>query len=339
MFTARSASVLLLNSACGLSTFGISDGDPGSASQPTGSATALTTTGEPPTSTISPPATATTGTPEACQDPPECQVGEIEDGVLCGGCGVMRRTCQSDCTWTPVTCMEALDTCAYWLLPEDAKEWQRIPVDPTAPFAPTTTVRAATDLGPQKQIYVFTSSTFHVLDVTTRTWTSAGNLDTLFPHITGKQLWWVHSITIDPPDTVVSLAAGDDAFAYKFTDATKTFTLDIQTPCCGASWDAPDAPASPDAPRDAWSRLGDPDSWLPGDPKTLCELTDPSPVYAYSAYITNENIYSQDLGYCFDFYAPTPYALFTPFSYPGAPDSALIGGAASLDGLWIFRGE
>ena len=48
----------------------------------------------------------------------------------------------------------------------------------------------------------------------------------------------------------------------------------------------------------------------------------------------------QDIGNCFDYYAPQEYVSFTPFDYPGAPPHAAIGAILynNVGGLWVFRG-
>lgn len=359
MFMARRTSGLLVCAACNLDTFGVSNGasdDPGATTRASSGDIPTTTIASADTSTTTTSATATddittddittdgitsTGAAPVCQDPPECQIGEVEDGMQCGACGVLRRVCQPDCTWSALTCTEDLDTCAYWRLPTNARQWTRVPVDPQAPFAPKSTVLAAIDLGPQHRIYALTATTYHVLTTTTQTWTGAGDRDAIFPQIAGKPLYWADSLTNTPPDTSVTLMAGAEAFSYTFKGATTTFEHTATVPCCGNDWMAPNAPPTPYDVRDIWSRLDDPDGWLAGDPTTLCALDPPMPLYGYSVAVGDADgvIYLADLGYCFDFYPPVPYAQFTPFTYPGAPDNNQIGGAASLDGLWIFRGE
>lgn len=116
--------------------------------------------------TQAPTTAPTTGAAGNCEVPPECQVGAVETGAQCEGCGVLRRTCQADCTWTPMACEEELSTCAYWFLPENEVAWQRFPVDPQATFAPKDTVLAAVALAPQQQIYVLTATNYHVFSTT-----------------------------------------------------------------------------------------------------------------------------------------------------------------------------
>ena len=113
--------------------------------------------------------------------------------------------------------------------------------------------------------------------------------------------------------------AGTEAFAYTFQAGTSTFKLDAQVPCCGDDWVGPNAPPDPvTSVRAGWARLDDPDGWIPGNPTDLCALDPPMPLYGYSVAIGDGLVYPQDIGYCFDFYPPIPYAQFTPFSYPGA---------------------
>jgi hypothetical protein len=280
----------------------------------------------------------TTAPTDNCQLAPECQVGAVEDGPQCDSCGVMRRTCQTDCTWTPMTCQQDLDTCAYWMLPPDASAWKRVPVDPDAAFAPKDPVLAAIGLVPQKQIYALTATSYHVLSTATETWTAAGDRDALFPQLAGLPLYHATGLTTEPPDTIVTLVAGTQAFSYTYVGAQNTLEYVSVLPCCGDDWKGPNAP-DPFAVRDSWTRLGDPDAWLPGDPQTLCDLPEPKPIYAYQLSIGDGFVYPQDIGYCFDFYPPIPYEQFPPFTLTGAPANDLVGGAVHVDALWVFRGE
>ena len=305
------------------------------------------TTGEPTTRTTGATETTptttdatTTGALDSCQLAPECTAGTVEDGAPCDSCGLLRRTCQPDCTWSPQTCEPAPETCEYWLLAPMEKQWQRVPVDPNAAFAPKGPVLTAIALEPQQQIYVLTADSYHVFSTTTKTWTTAGGRDDIFPQIAGQMLFHGTGLTNKPPDVIVTLAAGTEAFAYTYLADSASFQLDAQVPCCGPNWVGPNAPPNPlAAVRAGWARIGDPDGWIAGDLQTLCGLAEPTPVYGYSIAIGDGFVYPQDIGYCFDFYPPVPFAQFPPFGYPGAPANNLIGGAAWVEGLYIFRGE
>ena len=340
---------------CGLNTYGISEGQTAStaavgdtgtsaddgatttaAATTTGEATTGVTTGE--TTTGVTTADLNTGAVGNCQLAPECEAGAVETGGPCDSCGVLRRTCQADCTWTPMVCEQDLATCEYWVLPSNELVWQRVPVDPAAQFAPKETVLAAIGVAPQQQIYVLTANSYHVLSTVTRTWLSAGPRDALLPQLAGLPLHLALEVTTKPPDTIVNVLAGAEMFAYTFYDGSDA-GLDAQVPCCGPNWEGLNAPPDPYAMRDDWGRVGDPEGWIPGDVVALCGLDEGTPFYGYSVAIGNGFVYPRDIGYCFDFYPPIPYDQFTPFAYPGRPANDLIGGAAWVDGLWIFRGE
>jgi len=280
-----------------------------------------------------------TGAVGNCQLAPECEAGAVESGEQCDSCGVMRRTCQADCTWTPMACEQDLGTCEYWVLPSNEFVWQRVPVDPAAPFAPKETVLAAIALAPQQQIVVFTATSYHVLSTVTRTWVLSAPREMVFPEIAGLPLYHVSGIAKDPPDTIITVVAGNQAYAYTYHGDGATVEFVAKLPCCGEDWTGPDAPPTPYVVRDGWGRLGNPEGWIPGDVVALCSLQPEDPFYGYSVAIGNGFVYPQDIGYCFDFYPPIPYDQFTPFTYPGRPANELVGGAAWVDGLWIFRGE
>lgn len=282
--------------------------------------------------------TPTTGPAGNCELAPECKPGEIETGALCDRCDVQRRTCTDDCTWTPMACEQDLATCEYWLLPAGTQQWERVAVDPLATFAPKETVLAAISLAPQQTIYALTATSYHMFSTEKRVWTAAGARDSILPQISGQALAHATGLTVDAPDTIVTLVAGTEAFSYTYVGATNTFDYVGKTPCCGEDWTGPNAP-DPFAVRDSWSKIGDPEGWTPTDVQGLCGLDEPVPVFGYQVSIGDELVYPQDVGYCFDFYPPVPYAQFTPFSYPGAPPNELIGGVEYVDGLWVFRGE
>jgi hypothetical protein len=301
----------------------------------TATTTVTTTTGETTTATT---ADVSTGAVGNCQLAPECEAGAVETGGPCDSCGVLRRTCQADCTWTPMACEQDLTTCEYWVLPSNEFVWQRVPVDPAAQFAPKETVLAAVGLAPQQQIYVLTANNYHVLSTVTRTWLASGPRDVLLPQIAGLPLHLALEVTVEPPDTVVNVLAGTEVFAYTIVDGSDV-NFDAQVPCCGPNWEGQNAPLDPYALRDGWGRIGDPEGWIPFALNTICDVPDGTPIYGYGVIVGNGLVYPQDIGYCFDFYPPIPYDQFTPFAYPGRPANELVGGTAWVDGLWVFRGE
>jgi len=319
------------------------EADPGTEGDPATTGTATTATTDAPTTDVSTTDVPTTAAPTTdplgnCAIAPECEAGAVEDGELCGACGVMRRSCQGDCTWTPQSCEQDLSTCSHWYLPPGETTWKRLPVDPQAALAPSDTVLAAVGLEPVSKIYVLTASTYHVLSTANNSWIAAGPRDALFPEFAGQPLYHAAGLANDPPDVIVHHVAGTRAYNYTYKATQDFFAYEGQVDCCGANWTGINAP-DPYAVRDGWGRIGDPQGWIPGDVQTLCGLDEPVPLYGYQLSIGDGFVYPQDIGYCFDFYPPIPFAQFTPFSYPGAPANELIGGAAYVDGLWIFRGQ
>ncbi len=316
-----------------------------SASETTSEPTTTQTTTSSPTTTTDPsttqdPTATTTGNQGNCQLAPECTPGSVEEGGPCDNCGVLRRTCQPDCVWSPQACEFAPETCEYWLLPPGGQEWKRVPADPNASFAPKDPVLSAIALEPQQQIYVLTATTYHVFSTTQNTWTAAGTRDAILPQISGQMLFHGNGLADQPPDVIVTLVAGTDAYLYTYLAGSNTLQFDLQVPCCGDDWMGPNAPQNPlGGVRDGWGRIGDPDGWITGDVQSLCNLEMPTPVYGYSIAIGDGFVYPQDIGHCFDFFPPVPYNEFGPFGYPGAPPNNLVGGAAWVDGLYIFRGE
>jgi len=99
-----------------------------------------------PTTGASSTGVVTTGVAGNCELAPECEAGAVETGALCDSCGVLRRSCQADCSWTPMVCEQDLETCAYWRLPTGDRAWKRIAVDPGAAFAPSRLARRPVDL-------------------------------------------------------------------------------------------------------------------------------------------------------------------------------------------------
>ena len=280
----------------------------------------------------------TTGAVGNCQVAPECDPGAIEVGALCDDCGVQRRTCTADCSWTPMACELDLSTCEYWVLPVNEKVWQRVAVDPAAEFAPKEAVLATIGLEPQQQILALTATKFHVFATTTRTWIKAGKRGDLLPELAEQPLHSALEITTSPPETASNVIAGAEVFAYSFTGDGLAVSYIGKVPCCGPQWTTPNAP-DPYAVRDLWGRFGDPEGWISGDVATLCDLDPDTPLHGYSVAIGDGVVYPQEIGNCYDFWPPIPYDQFGPFTYPGRPPSGLIGGAAWVAGLWIFRGE
>lgn len=283
------------------------------------------------------PTTGTTGPATSCELAAECEAGTVELGAQCDSCGLLTRKCQSDCTWSPQICDEHLETCAYWVLPQGAKEWQRHPVDPDTKHGPTAPIRTAFPLNSEGLLYALTDATFHVLDTVTHTWVASGDRAARFPDLGVLPIYHGDGFTADGEvDSNVTLVAGEQFFAYQQKQGTGEFALVKQGPCCGDDWSKPDSPDFHQI-RDSFGELQNLEGWAMGDVQALCMLDAPTPFLGYSISITDDLVHQQEVGHCFDFFPAVPYATFVPFSYPGAPRSQQIGGAAWLKGLWVLR--
>jgi len=311
-----------------------SDGSTSAAESTGATAPTSSTTADPSSSSTTDDLT-TTGSD--CPADAPCEPGAVEDLELCGACGVHRRSCGEACTWGAPACELDLDSCAGWYLPENGAAWKRLPVDPNAAFAPTQPVLAAIGLTPQRLIYALTADRYHIFATDTLTWIEAGQRAAIFPELAGQQLFHGDGIAAEPPHSIITLVAGQSAYSYLYLDGV--FYFNEVNPCCGPDWQAPDAPPSPYAVRDLFLRIGNDQGWIEGNHAALCDLNNGESFLAYSLAIGDGAVYPQDIGYCFDFYAPIPFSQFAPFTYPGAPSNDLIGGAAWVDGLFIFRGE
>lgn len=309
---------------------------PGGSTDDAAATGAPTTTQDPGTSG-EPTTTGSTGPAASCDGASQCQVGAVELGEPCDSCGQLTRTCQPDCTWGPAVCEEQPATCAYWVLPQGATTWTRVAVDPDAEFAPSAAVRAAFPLAPDGRIYVLTDDSYHVLSTPDRAWIASGTRTSLFPELAALPLHHGDAFTqIGATDSGVTLVAGEQFFAYSHVLGTSDFDLVKQDVCCGDDWSKPDSPDF-HLVRDSWGELENLEGWAVGDVQALCGLDTPTPYEGYSVSITDDQVHLQEVGHCFDFFPASPYVDFTPFTYPGAPRSQQVGGAAWLGGLWIFR--
>lgn len=330
----RAPILLCLLTAC----FTDDEGRPGVTAVPPESSSSSdeTAAGE---STTGPPDTGDTTAPTSTGPACACEPGEVLRGDPCGACGVTLQTCGEDCTYGPAMCDDPPDACAYWVLPGDATAWERVPrADRPAPFAPSAPALGAFPIAATRQIMVLTDTKIHVLDAVARTWIAEHPRDAWFPEIAGLPLHLAHAVTQpDELDATVTLVAGEDRFVYPYAHDAGVAALAKQEPCCGQDWSTADAPDF-HAVRDVWGDLDDARDWATGDVAALCGLDEPTDFVAYTAVVTDDAVHMQELGHCYDFFPATPYADFPPFTYPGTPPSQRIGGAAWLDGLWIFPG-
>ncbi len=323
-------------------------GDETSSSSPsTTDPTTDPTTGpttDPTTGPTTDPTTDTTD-PTGCRGP--CQPGEVDVGDECGSCGLSERTCDDQCEWGPTTCVEHLETCGFWRLPEGASAWERHPLyegeEPAhAPGAP---ILAAFDISARDEGFVLTTQGYHVIDTKTLTWIRSGSLAEDFPSVVGKNILAAYAT---PDGEAGNMPTGRDGIAiftpsnvylYELTLASGAIKETDTVACCDDQWKSPQAPETAEI-RAFWIALDDADPW--GDYSLAeCEGAPPgSTLDWYGAAITDNRVHLQNIGTCFDFVVEMPFSSWHPFDQAGGPADANEVGAGFLNGgdVWIFRG-
>ena len=117
--------------------------------------------------------------------------------------------------------------------------------------------------------------------------------------------------------------------------AGSTFEL-IEEGISPPYWEGPDSPLFGDM-KDGYLDLDNAEGWYTGDVVALCGFGMP---LGYAVMVTTSGVSVQDIGNCFDYYPPQPYASFPPFGYMMAPPHEAIGAVLynNVGGLWVFRG-
>ncbi len=321
-------------------------GETSTSSDPTTETTVDPTTTDPTTEpTTEPTTTDPTTDPTGCQG--VCQPGEVELGDECGSCGLTERVCDELCEWGPSACVEHLETCGFWRLPEGATSWERHPLytGEQPAHAPTEPVLAAFDISARGEAYILTAESYHVLDLQSLAWIRSGTLAAEFPTVAGKPILAAYAT---PDGEAGNMETGNDSIAIFTPTIVYLFSLKLGThevkasgsePCCEDQWKSPQAPATADI-RAFWIALDDADPW--GEfSLDNCEGAPPGTILDwYGAAITDSRVHLQNIGTCFDFVAELPFKGWHPFAQSGGPASALEVGAGFLNegDVWIFRG-
>jgi len=320
------------------------DSTTGAAGETSTSSPSTTEATSDPTSTTDPTTTDPTD-PTGCQG--VCTPGEVELGDECGSCGLQERVCDDLCEWGPTTCVEHLETCGFWRLPQGSTTWERHPLyaGERPAHAPSAPLLAAFDVSARGEAYVLTAETYHVIDVVTLAWIRSGTIASEFPTVAGKPILAAYAT---PDGEAGNMETGHDSIAIFTPQITYLYELalnnaDVKTagsvPCCDDQWKSPQAPKTPEI-RAFWIALDDADPW--GDfSLNNCEGAPPETFLSwYGAAITDNQVHLQNIGACFDFVAELPFAGWHPFEQAGGPANALEIGAGFLNegDVWIFRG-
>ncbi|MEZ4384360.1 MAG: hypothetical protein R3A79_23720 [Nannocystaceae bacterium] len=331
-----------------------SDASSSTTATSTSDASTGTSTGEGPTTGASESTgdettgTATTEPTTTGECSGECTPGDAEEGAACG-CGVERRTCQLDCTWSEWAC-EGADACGLWTLPAGKDTWDAIPWASLGnpDHAPTAAIEASFGVDAVRQGVVFTHETFHVLDLDTLAWIKSGSRGSIFPELNGVTLVAAYSVNGGlsqglPPTATEGLTflSADHVWIYEdFAPATLTATYSSDKPCCddNEDWQTADAP-DPALVRGFWLDLVGDELWIDPDISGCDGLPEGTKMVAYAAGISTANggtAHVDDIGLCFDFIYSAPLASYPPMTLPSAPTSAaLVGGAFFVDGIYV----
>lgn len=264
--------------------------------------------------------------------------GSVEQDDACGVCGTLERRCFDGC-WTDWACYSGDDRCAIWVLGDDLTTWQRYRLAGAEinEHVPTEPILAAFDAHQLSIAYVFTDTTYHVLELNTMSWIFSGMRTELLPELDGVQLLAISSVnnTDDPISTAterINFITPGGIEVYNFHLSTQDFTYNETL---GYDFAPPEHSPIPTEIRSAWIDTGTyPWEFLP---TTVCEDQVQELTY-YGAALTTNRVHLQELSSCYDFVASPLFISFPAFTLEGAPmASQLIGATFWHDGLFVFR--
>lgn len=278
-----------------------------------------------------------------CSDQGVCSPGGMETDTSddCAGDGTRRRTCGDDCTWSEWACESG--EARLWVHPSGGTEWARYALDPASPSAPSGAVRGAFNVDSANEAYVLTDSSYHVLDIGSRSWVRTGPLGGPFPEVGGATILSATSVpgrhTGSPGMVSVTLLLHDGlsghAEVYDYDVDTRTFThTDTVDPCCDEQWESPLSPATGDVTA-RWLDVDNEDGWP--DPTTECESGPTAAVYLGT--LTPTHVHVEDTGSCFQYVERTAYGDFPPFGRAGAPSATSLGATFWHGGLYVLRAD
>lgn len=256
------------------------------------------------------------------------------------------------CNGRDDNCDGAVDegACGLWFLPRGSLVWQAFPrdaardADPSrpSPDAPVMPVRAAIDIESAGVVYVLTDATYHVLDLTTRAWTSSGPRERIFPQAMGRALVTGFSVPASHPtpggtQEGVTLALRDGILSYRFDLRAQTWSY--VSADAVPMWTGTFAPNYADV-RLSWLDVENVESWVMQSPASFCPAgtTTATRVGPYYGVVAGSAVHISDAGYCWVWVSRTAATAFSPFALVSAPR---LDGVAALfyrGGLWAIGG-
>lgn len=242
-------------------------------------------------------------------------------------------------TAPPTSCADDESACDAWFLPRGASAWEAVTIGGPAALAPNGPVLAAFDIEAEHIAFLITADELVHVDLDQRAWVSKTMIADRLPEL-NVEVFGAYSIPAyqagmpGAPESV-TITGSDVAFLYDYDAGADSFAFD-QSTVFGAEWNGPAAPDETKV-RELWLDLTNDDGWCTNDVSEICN-NGSGPVGPHVGVVTDTEVYVEDAGYCFDFFAPVAYAAYGPFALPGAPAADRIGGIAynETTGLVVF---
>ena len=271
--------------------------------------------------------------------------GDLHASMVCGGddCDDADRLrfpgARERCQGLDDNCNGVVDEGSFVaaFIGAGSMSWRSFDLTCESTAAPTTPIETVVDVEALSRAYFFTATTYHVLDLLTRTWLSSGARSAIVPQTVGVPLLAGFSV----PASVV----GGTPFVegVYLADATNIYYYELDYTSAAAPvfrfmpmfsdgrpnpvpWVAP--------PGLQTSYLDITGAWAP-DSRAVCTMA----TYAagpYSAFFTADRVLIDDSGSCFMRIADLPIASFGPFAYAGAPARTAWRHTLYNAGVWVF---
>lgn len=229
------------------------------------------------------------------------------------------------------------NACGLWIY--NGTTWSAYALDPGAemgapsPHAPSTPIRFTLDIERPRLAYVFTDSTYHLMDTTTRQWTQSGPRASLIAQLAGASTSMSYCVpagfgggdanlegcAVATPGGVLQVQYNITSrqFVYNRTDPIPTWMPAMYAPNYGTI-------------RAGWVDTDNANGWFTTAPSSVCAMGGATPG-PYLAVIDSDRVHFFEASVCF-LWAPTvPFASFTPFTRPGAPPLARIASSFMID--------
>ena len=220
------------------------------------------------------------------------------------------------------------NACGLWVHTAATGVWAAFALDAMAemgapsPNAPTTEIRFALDIESLSIAYVFTDTTFHVLDVRPRRWTASGARDTLIAQLSGRTTLGAYTVPAGHAGANANLEGGailttTGVLSVEFNISMRRWTFSMESPV-PTDWMPPANAPMYSRIRAGWLDLNNAEGWASFSPMSLCTTT-ATRVGPYAGVIAGSNVHFFEAGHCNRFGPPVPFASFAPFSRPGSP--------------------